>query len=303
MRDPSAAEAAGRRGCTTPPALLRGSCDVQLQPWQISESSCMRGFKNCAASSPVCLFRIQKQTFLEPLPQYNDSQRPLGRRYRQSRSSPSRGTHGSRRIDVSSASSHRYRHISSRDFHRLFSLPREASDDGIFVYLPPLPKIDTLRFPRTLKVGRRCFRRLVVLRVMRMRVLRLQLPSSRPLTRWEAFAKAKGIEKRKRSRLVWSEEVKDWVPRWGPRGLKAIQRQAQDPFKKEKQQRELQKAKQKLREVRNAAEAQAGRGAARAVLKGGSGSARLPPGVPLLSSTQKKHRNKSKEELKELLHR
>ncbi|XP_026193264.1 ribosome biogenesis regulatory protein homolog [Cyclospora cayetanensis] len=214
---------------------------------------------------------------------------------------------------------------------KLFSLPREASDDGIFVYLPPLPKIDTLRFPRTLK-----------------------LPSSRPLTRWEAFAKAKGIEKRKRSRLVWSEEVKDWVPRWGPRGLKAIQRQAQgvleekgavtlhsrtaktkdasagaaaggkkrkrvasadaaaaaaaagvveDPFKKEKQQRELQKAKQKLREVRNAAEAQAGRGAARAVLKGGSGSARLPPGVPLLSSTQKKHRNKSKEELKELLHR
>lgn len=35
-------------------------------------------------------------------------------------------------------------------------------------------------------------------------------------TKWEKFAQEKGIKKvKKRSRLIWSDEVKDWVPRWG----------------------------------------------------------------------------------------
>ncbi|KAL8453655.1 hypothetical protein Emed_000790 [Eimeria media] len=34
---------------------------------------------------------------------------------------------------------------------RLFSLPRETSSDGISVLLPRPPKVDTMRFPRTLK--------------------------------------------------------------------------------------------------------------------------------------------------------
>lgn len=42
-------------------------------------------------------------------------------------------------------------------------------------------------------------------------------------TKWEKFAEEKGIKKKtKRSRLVWSEELKDWVPRWGWNSVKHI---------------------------------------------------------------------------------
>ncbi|CDI81714.1 ribosome biogenesis regulatory protein, putative, partial [Eimeria acervulina] len=186
-----------------------------------------------------------------------------------------------------------------RFIHKLFSLERHSSTDGVYVQLPPAPKIDTLRFPRTLK-----------------------LPTSRALTRWESFALAKGIKKRKRSALMWSEDKQDWVRRWGYKSIKHVQQQSQavleekgavllrsrnistkhaaaaaaagggggrgaaaaakkrriaaadpaaaaaaaaaaaegpgDLFMKAKQQQQLQKAKQKLREVRNAAEAQGG---------------------------------------------
>ncbi|CDJ41006.1 ribosome biogenesis regulatory protein, putative [Eimeria tenella] len=226
---------------------------------------------------------------------------------------------------------------------KLFSLPRHTSEDGVYVQLPPPPKIDTFRFPRTLK-----------------------LPTARPLTRWQAFAKAKGIVKRKRSRLIWSEELKDWIPRWGPRGPRAVQQQQQavleekgavtlrsrnlsikkasaaaaaaaaggrgqkrkrlavpdpaaaaaaaaagnegDLFTQAKKQRQLEKAKQKLRELRNQAEAKAGVAATRGLLQAAAaaaargaprGAPTLPTGIPVLSA--KKHRGKSKQELKELL--
>ncbi|KAL8440599.1 hypothetical protein Efla_007778 [Eimeria flavescens] len=221
---------------------------------------------------------------------------------------------------------------------KLFHLPRESSSDGISVVLPRPSKVDTFRFPRSLK-----------------------LPTQKPLTRWEMFAKAKGIQKKKRSRLVWSDEAKDWVPRWGPHSKKALQRAgqavieekgavslrgrssrtkdaaaataagkrgsgkrvlaaadaaaaaaaaaAEDPFKKQQKSRELAKAKQKLREVRNAAERETGRGTARSLLqqqqqqgKGDSNLPFLPAGIPTLSDKYK-HRNKTKEELKEIMNR
>ena len=40
-------------------------------------------------------------------------------------------------------------------------------------------------------------------------------PKAKEETRWEAFAKEKGIKKRKRERMVWDEEKKEWAPRWG----------------------------------------------------------------------------------------
>lgn len=40
-------------------------------------------------------------------------------------------------------------------------------------------------------------------------------PEPKPETRWEAFARRKGIQKRKRSRMVWDEVAKDWLPRYG----------------------------------------------------------------------------------------
>lgn len=41
------------------------------------------------------------------------------------------------------------------------------------------------------------------------------IPKAKPLTRWQKFAKEKGIKKTKRSRLVWDDQKKDWVPRHG----------------------------------------------------------------------------------------
>ncbi|NXY87110.1 RRS1 protein, partial [Alcedo cyanopectus] len=42
-------------------------------------------------------------------------------------------------------------------------------------------------------------------------------PRPRPPTRWEQFARLKGIRRRKRTSLVWDEEAKEWRRRWGYR--------------------------------------------------------------------------------------
>uniref|UniRef100_UPI00358ECDED ribosome biogenesis regulatory protein homolog n=1 Tax=Myxine glutinosa TaxID=7769 RepID=UPI00358ECDED len=41
------------------------------------------------------------------------------------------------------------------------------------------------------------------------------VPKAKPLTRWEQFAKLKGIKNRKKSMKVWDEQLKEWRPRWG----------------------------------------------------------------------------------------
>ncbi|KAI9536125.1 Rhodanese- sulfurtransferase [Dissostichus eleginoides] len=40
-------------------------------------------------------------------------------------------------------------------------------------------------------------------------------PKVRAITKWEEFAKLKGIQKRKKTNLVWDENAKDWKRRWG----------------------------------------------------------------------------------------
>lgn len=94
---------------------------------------------------------------------------------------------------------------------------------------------------------------------------RFHKPPKKPLmTRWEQFAKSKGIKKKKRSRLVYSEEVKDWVPRHG-KGSKAhiddeldiIHEEkagsSSNPFQEKKQERNLAKNRQELKELKNKA--------------------------------------------------
>ncbi|BGP38764.1 Rhodanese-related sulfurtransferase [Rhodotorula kratochvilovae] len=45
------------------------------------------------------------------------------------------------------------------------------------------------------------------------------LPKLAPETKWQAFAKAKGIApKEKKDRMVYDEERQEWVPRWGYKG-------------------------------------------------------------------------------------
>ncbi|XP_029313799.1 ribosome biogenesis regulatory protein homolog [Cottoperca gobio] len=40
-------------------------------------------------------------------------------------------------------------------------------------------------------------------------------PKPRAPTKWEEFAKLKGIQKKKKTNLVWDETAKDWKRRWG----------------------------------------------------------------------------------------
>ncbi|KAF1555097.1 hypothetical protein FQV10_0014525, partial [Eudyptes schlegeli] len=42
-------------------------------------------------------------------------------------------------------------------------------------------------------------------------------PRPRPPTRWEQFARLKGIRRRKRTSLVWDEQAREWRRRWGYR--------------------------------------------------------------------------------------
>jgi regulator of ribosome biosynthesis len=54
------------------------------------------------------------------------------------------------------------------------------------------------------------------------------IPKPKPLTKWEKFRLEKGLPpKEKRSRLVYDEITKDWVPRWGFGSIKQIQKKHQ----------------------------------------------------------------------------
>ena len=42
-----------------------------------------------------------------------------------------------------------------------------------------------------------------------------QVPKPKALTKWEKYAKEKGIAKTKQSRMVWDQTSREWKPRWG----------------------------------------------------------------------------------------
>ncbi|EED78367.1 predicted protein [Postia placenta Mad-698-R] len=73
----------------------------------------------------------------------------------------------------------------------LFALPTTPSADGPLAQLPP----PTTQLPRA-----------------------KHLPKPKPPTKWEQFARAKGIQKKRKDKKVWDEEKQDWVDRWGWKG-------------------------------------------------------------------------------------
>ncbi|KAF8918282.1 RRS1-domain-containing protein [Mucidula mucida] len=73
----------------------------------------------------------------------------------------------------------------------LFTLPTKRSDDGPLAQLPP----PSTALPRA-----------------------KPLPKPKPPTKWEQFAKAKGIQHKKRDKKVWDEDKQDWINRWGRDG-------------------------------------------------------------------------------------
>lgn len=90
------------------------------------------------------------------------------------------------------------------------------------------------------------------------------IPRPKPPTKWELFARSKGINKKKKERMVWDTVTKQWRPRFGFRSI-AQQKQDnewmielpdqadpnQDYFAKRSEERNERVAKNELQRLRN----------------------------------------------------
>ncbi|KAI0029929.1 RRS1-domain-containing protein [Vararia minispora EC-137] len=124
----------------------------------------------------------------------------------------------------------------------LFSLPTTSSPDGPLAQLPP----PTTTLPRA-----------------------KPLPKPKPPTKWEKFARAKGIQKTRKDKKEWDEEKQEWVNRWGWKGknkeeetqwLSEVPANADvdyDPTKKARDERKARVAKNERQHLQNLARAQA----------------------------------------------
>jgi len=125
----------------------------------------------------------------------------------------------------------------------LFALPSTPSPDGPVARLPP----PITQLPRS-----------------------KPLPKPKPLTKWEKFAKEKGISHRKKEKAVWDEEKQEWVSRWGWKGKnKELEEQwltevpanadiDHDPSKIARAERKARVAKNERQMAQNVARAQGG---------------------------------------------
>ena len=121
---------------------------------------------------------------------------------------------------------------------RLFALPSESADFGRLAELPA----PTTVLPREKPV-----------------------PRPKPLTRWEQFAKEKGIQKKKNERMVYDDQAKEWRPNWGYKRANEDRTPIleagpgddgkSDPFEKKANEKKERIQMQKNREKRNEEEA------------------------------------------------
>jgi regulator of ribosome biosynthesis len=120
---------------------------------------------------------------------------------------------------------------------KLFNLPVERVED---VFVAKLPKPTTL-VPREKPV-----------------------PKEKPPTKWEQYAKLKGIQKKKKSRMAFDEASGEWKPTWGYKRkndttkdwlieLKKNQDPNEDHFAKRTQEKNERVAKNELQRLRNIA--------------------------------------------------
>lgn len=79
-------------------------------------------------------------------------------------------------------------------FNKLFELPTKVKDDVTTVTLPAVQ----LRIPREKPA-----------------------PKPKPLSKWEEYAKTKGITRNKKDKKTWDTELKRWVPRFGAKKAQA----------------------------------------------------------------------------------
>lgn len=121
----------------------------------------------------------------------------------------------------------------------IWSLPTERVEEVIVAKFPP----PTTKLPRE-----------------------KPLPKPKPMTKWEKYAKEKGIVKKKRKdRMVWDDVVKEWVPQFGYKKIKVDEKKTwciplkqgddpeEDPFKKLAEEKSERVAKNELQRLRNLA--------------------------------------------------
>lgn len=125
--------------------------------------------------------------------------------------------------------------------NQIWELPTERLDEHIVVKLPKA----TYSLPRARK-----------------------LPEPRQLTKWEQFAKAKGIKKTKKDKKVWDETLDKWVPTFGYQKYKADKDKdwvlevpknidpMTDMFQKKKDLKNEKIAKNEIQRMKNIARAQ-----------------------------------------------
>ncbi|XP_076345231.1 ribosome biogenesis regulatory protein homolog isoform X2 [Tachypleus tridentatus] len=124
--------------------------------------------------------------------------------------------------------------------NKIWELPTERFEGALVVKLPPPTTIVPREKP---------------------------LPKAKPPTRWEQYAKKKGIQKRKKEKLVWDETTQDWKPRWGFRRVNDDKNdwlieipENSDPnvdyFGKKKEEKKERIAKNEFQRLRNIARAQ-----------------------------------------------
>jgi regulator of ribosome biosynthesis len=121
--------------------------------------------------------------------------------------------------------------------HALWKLPTERTAQGPVATLPNVTK--GLVLPRE-----------------------KPLPEPKPETRWEKFAKEKGIEKKKRGRMVWDDVDQKWAPRFGYqraydegeepiKEVKVGEDPYADPWEKARVDKKARVAKNNLQRVKN----------------------------------------------------
>ncbi|KDO32528.1 hypothetical protein SPRG_03005 [Saprolegnia parasitica CBS 223.65] len=96
-------------------------------------------------------------------------------------------------FSVKNASDEKELKASARDnvqllINQIFELPRQMTDMGPMAQLPT----GTTVIPRE-----------------------KPLPKPKPETRWEKYAREKGVDNKKKDRMVWDEAKQAWAPRWG----------------------------------------------------------------------------------------
>ncbi|XP_060522023.1 ribosome biogenesis regulatory protein homolog [Cylas formicarius] len=124
--------------------------------------------------------------------------------------------------------------------NEIWDLPTEKVDEALMVKLP-VPK---LRLPRMKPI-----------------------PKPKPLTKWQKFAKEKGITKKKKSKLLWDEQLKKWIPTYGFKRTRAEREKnwvmevptnsdpMEDQFSKKMNNKSENVAKNELQRLRNIAKA------------------------------------------------